>query len=225
MIRGAFLIFFLIGITFSHKTPFQPPNRPLYFAPSSVIKHFSFGFSDLYADLLWVRLIQDIDFCELEKGHPIYNKEVISFQCEKGWSYKVADAITELSPRFLKPYEVSPLILSIVMGDKEGAQSLFDKGVKRFPSNWRIHFYSGYHELFEMKNKRKAYDQLLIAAQNGGPQWLHSLVSKGYSELNEWFLARKVLTDFSSKEMGYDRLIQKRIREMDQKIKKLKLGF
>ena len=196
-----------LGTVLLNKTVFKPSSKPLYFAPPTLIKYFSFGFAEVYADLLWLRLIQDIDFCELKKGRPNY-EEKKQFQCEEGWSYKMADAITELAPRFLKPHEISPLILSVVMGDKIGAQKIFDKGVKRFPHHWSIHFYSGYHELLEMKNRRKAYDRLLVAAQEGGPSWLYSLVSKGYSEMNEWVLARKVLKDLLKKDKVANRKIK-----------------
>lgn len=197
-------------------------EKPIYFAPPKLIMHFSFGFSEIYADLLWLRLIQDIDFCNTEKGIPIYDGQR-KYQCEKGWSYKMVDALTELAPRFLKPYEVGGSIMSVIMGDKEGAKRIYDKGVKRFPKEWRLHFSAGYHYLVELKDKKRAAELLIKSADHGGPQWLYGLAAQQYGAMGEYFLAKKVLQDFLKRDKGgeYRKTILRRLEQLEKKLQSL----
>ena len=197
-------------------------DRPLYFAPPQAIKYFSFGFSEVYGDLLWLRLIQDMDFCSSEKGKPVYTGD-IKYQCRKGWSYRMTDALTELTPRFLPPYLTASSIMSVIMGDKEGAKRIYDKGVKRFPENWNLYFHAGYHYIWELKDDKGGTELLLQAARNGGPQWLYGLVAKKYKKFGKLLLARQVLKEFLKKDtLGeYQKVIKKRLMEIEKELKKL----
>jgi len=212
------LVFFVGILGFSQSITSQV-QKPIYFAPPYLIKYFAFGFSDLYADLLWLRLIQDIDFCNSQIGIPVYdgNKQ---YQCNKGWSYKVTDAVTELAPRFLKPYEVGASIMSVIMGDKEGAKRIYDKGVSRFPEEWRLHFGAAYHYLVELKDQQTAAELLIHSANKGGPQWLYALAAKQYGEMGKYILAQKVLKDFLRRDTKgqYRKAIQKRLKKIEQKL-------
>ena len=217
------LILSFIGILAFYETHDETQSKPIYLAPPEIIKHFAFGFPDLYADLLWIRLVQDIDFCNSEAGTPVYDGKNM-YQCETGWSYRMADAITELSPRFLKAYKVSASIMSVVMRDKIGAKNIYDKGVRQFPTDWNLHYGAAYHYLLEIKDKRRAAELLTVAVQNGGPQWIYALVAKQYKDLNEYGVAHKILSDYlkESKGTDFEPVIKKRLQELEEKIKESK---
>ncbi|MCZ0932323.1 MAG: hypothetical protein OXJ52_04120 [Oligoflexia bacterium] len=177
------------GTLFLFEPQFKKKDKkPFYFAPPEVIKRFSFGFDDLYADILWMRLIQNIDFCSSKKGIPIYDGQT-KYQCEKGWSYKMTSAITELAPRFLTPYEIAGSIMSVIMGDKLGAKKIYDKALKVFPNHWQIHFSASYHYLVELKEEEKAAKLLIKTADLGGPLWLYALAAKTYQKKGQLLLA------------------------------------
>lgn len=201
----------------------NPSRKPFYFAPPAIIKHFSLGFSELYADILWMRLIQDIDFCDSEKGIPRYDGKK-KYSCNEGWSYKMTEAITELAPRFLKPYEMSASIMGIIMGDTSGAKKIYDKGLKNFPDNWKMHFSAGYHYLQELGEEEKAAKLLIRAADLGGPQWLYGLAAKTYSEMGRLLLSREILKEALKKDPGgrYGKAFESRLKEVEEKIKKRK---
>ena len=127
-ILGLICLFFAGQLIFFSGKLDKQRKKAFYFAPPKIIKHFSFGFRELYADILWMRLLQDIDFCSSKKGLPIYDGKT-KYQCEKGWSYKMTEAITELAPRFLSPYEIAGSIMSVIMGDKKGAGKIYDKAL------------------------------------------------------------------------------------------------
>ena len=195
-------------------------KKAFYFAPPSLIKRFSFGFSELYADILWMRLLQDIDFCSSKKGQPVYDGKT-KYQCKKGWSYKMTEAITELAPRFLSPYEIAGSIMSVVMGDKEGAGKIYDKALKNFPHYWPIHFSASYHYLLELKQEKKAVPLLIKTADLGGPPWLYALAGKIYSQKGQLFLAREVLKSALEKNIKgeYKKSLELKLEKIEEQIK------
>ena len=194
-------------------------KKPFYFAPPETIKHFSFGFPELYADILWMRLLQNIDFCSSQKGLPIYDGKT-KYQCEKGWSFKMSAAITELAPRYLKPYQISGSIMSVIMGDKQGAKIIYDKALRNFPEHWKIHFSAGYHYLMELKEEERAAQLLRRAGDLGGPHWLYALSAQTYSRLGQLLLSREILrqaieTDPTGQ---YQKALQKRLDQVEEEI-------
>lgn len=226
-ILGLFTLFFMFGIVFFPKSPDEKRlHRPFYFAPPDLIKYFSLGFSDLYADILWMRLIQDIDFCSSKKGLPIYDGKT-KYQCEKGWSYRMTRAIIELAPRFLRPYEISGSIMSIIVGDKQGAKIIYDKAIKNFPNHWKIHFSAGYHYLMELNEEERAAELLRRSADLGGPQWLYALSAKIYGEMGKLFLSREILKEAIKKDIKgqYKKALELRLEKIEKKIQLLKSPF
>ena len=179
--KGAlFLVFFLGGIVVlgSHTPVF---SRPLYFAPSGMLQYFTLGYQDFTADLLWLRFLQSADFCSFEKGRPVYEGEelaggegrkVLSSECRLGWGYQTAHVITELSPRFRAVYRTAGPVLSVFVGDIEGAERILLKGVKIFPQDWTLSFYLSYLYAVEIKNLQKAKVWSRRAVAYGGPKRL-----------------------------------------------------
>ncbi len=221
-------VIFFAGLTvfFPHSKWKERKKSPLYFAPPELIERFSFGFSELYADILWMRLIQDIDFCGSKKGRPVYDGK-IKYQCEKGWSFKMTDAITELAPRFLRPYEISGSIMSVIMGDKRGAKKIYDKAVKNFPGNWKIHFSAAYHYLVELKEEETAARLLIKAADLGGPHWLYALAAKTYGEMGKLLLSREILILAIKKDIqgDYKKALSARLKKVEERIQSLQTPF
>ncbi len=211
---------FYLGALALSRPPLQLfQSQPVYFAPPAVIKRFSFGFSDLYADVLWLRLIQDIDYCSFHAGIPVYDGKSL-YKCDRGWSYKMTEAITELAPKFLKPYRAAGPILSVIMSDKLGAKKIYDKGMRNFPNDWRLHFSAGYHYLFELRDGAGAAKILKKAADNGGPQWLYSLAASQYQKHGRLLLAKQVLMDFLKKDKAglYKKIIERKLRDLEREM-------
>ncbi|MBE8162990.1 MAG: hypothetical protein HAW63_03275 [Bdellovibrionaceae bacterium] len=167
---GYFLIAMILffGIVYFNKNysiPKKASETVLY--PPKYMSLFSFGYSDYYADILWLRLIQDIDFCEKGKN-----------KCSEGWAYKMLEAIVELSPKFRNAYSAGALTLSVLVNDRKGASKIFYKAIKEFPDDWEILYKAAYHFLLEDKNNVLAAQLLQRSAQHGGPSWLYSLAAR-----------------------------------------------
>lgn len=172
-------------------------------SPPPGIDHFTFGHKDITADFLWIRAIQDFDYCD---------QQIAKHLCVgKGWLYRMLDAITELSPKFRMPYATGAVALSVLVSDVEGAARIFDKGVENYPNDWPILYRAGYHYLYEVKDKKKAADLFIRAGRNGAPQWVFSLAGGLYNETNQRVAAEAVLAEMIKTEI--DPTIIKRLEE------------
>lgn len=181
----------VVADTLSVNLNFVPPPRHL--------ELFSFGYRENLADILWIRLIQDMHVCEKAKDGVAFSelarKDAGREKCRKGWVYQMLDSITDLAPRFELPYSAGALHLSILVDDAEGAANIFEKGLGRFPGNYKLSYAAAYHYLMEMNQPHKAAELLVLSAKNGGPAWMYALAGKLLSESGRLDLAIQVLED------------------------------
>jgi hypothetical protein len=195
----------LIGLAFEFnpKSTFDR-SAPLLFPPKDM-KLFSLGYRDMMADVLWLRVLQDIDYCEGGQAAPLAalsKNELVkgeggpsASKCKQGWVFHMFEAITELAPDFKAPYTYGALSLSVLVVDREGATQLFEKGLKKYPKDPSLAYKAAYHYLFEERNPMRAADLLVQSARNGGPEWLVSLATRIYEKNDQVLLARSVLQE------------------------------
>ena len=213
----AIIVLWALPLAFFQSSFENYRGPPFYFAPPNQIKHFSLGFQEVLADILWMRLLQNIDFCSSQKGHPVYDG-IKKYQCDKGWSYKMTDGITELAPKFLAPYEIAGSIMSVIMRDKQGAKKIYDKALKNFPNNWRLHFSASYHYLVELEDVDQAIPLLIKTAQLGGPFWLYYLAAKSHQKEGRLLMAQEILKSALKKPLPleYKKVLKKRLKELEK---------
>lgn len=174
--------------------------------PPPNIEYYSLGFSYQIADLLWVRSIQDFDYCE---------SEIAKQRCRgNSWLFQMLDSVTRLDPHYRMPYAMGALALSIIIGDIEGASQLFDRSVKQFPGDWKILYRAGYHALLEEKNDLKAAERFDRAASNGAPLWLKGLAGRLYNKSGKPEDVQRLIDEMSASEEN--KWIAERIRKKIQ---------
>jgi tetratricopeptide (TPR) repeat protein len=174
----------LIAIS-NQKNIFIEEKNKQFYPPPAMIDKLAFGQSEVFADLLWIRSIQDFSYCE---------SEIAANTCKNNsWLFKMLDAITNLSPHFRMPYATGGVALSVLITDVEGAKNIFEKGVKAFPKDWSIIYRAAYHSLYEVKDKKRAAELLIQAGQNGAPQWVFALAGRLYSDSGNLELAESLL--------------------------------
>ena len=145
----------------------------------------SVGYGEVVADIMWIRTIQDLDYCD---------KMVANNTCQnQSWLFKMLDAITNLSPSFRMPYAAGSLALTVMLTDIEGATKIFDKGIRVYPNDWPLLYNAAYHYLYEVKDKKKAAELLIRAAENGGPPFIYALAGRLYSDSGHLDLAESLL--------------------------------
>lgn len=157
------------------KFSYTPEKQP-YITPPE-LKHFTFGYKEVVADSLWIRAIQDFDFC----SQKVNERDCVA----KSWLYHMIHQITELSPQFRMPYATGALALTILINDYEGATKIFDKAVQQFPTDWPILGRAAYHALYEESDKVKAARLAKQAAENGAPEWYYSMAGRLFAEGGE----------------------------------------
>lgn len=184
--------------------PHVNSETKILLSPPKYLEFFVFGHSEVVADYLWIRAIQDFDYCE----------ELVATQrCkDNGWLYQMLDSITNLSPRFRIPYATGGLALTVIVSDYAGASKFFDKAVIAFPTDWPILYRAAYHALYEEKNNLKAAKLLEAAAKNGGLPWMYSLASRLYTEGGQKELGLRLYNELKS-DPNTDPGILKRMRE------------
>jgi hypothetical protein len=181
-------------------------------APSKKIVNFGFGYKEQIADLIWLKSIQDFDYCDR-----VQSVHANGFQICAGNSYlfRLLDVVSDLSPRFRMVYAAGGLALSVVITDVEGATKIFDKGVNAFSKDWPLLYRAAYHAMIEEKNKKKAAGLLIEAARSGGPDWLVALAGRMYIESGAIDLSKKIIEELENSPDGQqfaDR-IRKRLEE------------
>lgn len=201
--------FFLVVITRTHQPALNNASRRLV-APPPQLKHFVFGFNEVVADSLWIRTIQDFDYCDQVQSHNL---------CKgNSWLYKMLDATTDLSPQFRIPYAAGGLALTVLISDVEGATKIFEKGVRSLPKDWTISYRAAYHYLYEVKDKKRAAELLTQAGDNGAPPWVFSLAGRLYSDSGELELAQQLLQEM--KDTNQDPTLIKRLEDKIESMKK-----
>lgn len=205
-------VIFIIFFQFNYKSITRAKDD--FLLPPQIV-HFTFGYGEVIADAMWLRTVQDFNYCKSKKlkadGTP-------SVDCEDfGWVYQMLDRITDISPRFRIVYATGTLTLSILVSDIQGASRLFDKAVRAFPKDWPILYRAGYHALYEEKNKTKAAGLLMEAARNGAPPWVYSLSGGLYGESGQLELAEKLL-----QEMKASKAEDFMIKKFEEKIARFK---
>ena len=168
-----FLLLWALGGIFFFPRQEIRRGGSLYFTPPTMLRYFTFGYEEWVADWLWLRFLQDADFCSHKKGVPVYDGRRKS--CDLGWSYHMVDGVTELAPRFLSAYKVSSVLMSVFTGDLAGAKRILLKGIRQFPHDGELHFYALYFYSVEEPDPSRAAYHALQAAENGGPGWLYSI--------------------------------------------------
>ncbi len=198
------------------------PHSALLFPPKD-LKYFSFGFGETVADILWLRDIQDFELCgSVAEFAKVKGSPASAAACQKGWSYRMLDMITELAPRFRMPYFSGATVLSIIAKDNEGASLIFKRGVERFPNDWELAYRAGYHFMEAMRDDATASEYLLLAARKGAPGWVFSLAAKLKTKIGQALLAKSVLEQVirEDPEGRWAKTYEKRLDEINETLSK-----
>ncbi|MBX7232510.1 MAG: hypothetical protein K1X29_10535 [Bdellovibrionales bacterium] len=192
-------------------------SEPLLIPPAQLEK-FTFGYNDFLADSLWIRSIQDFDFCGGKmkmEGYSIALGHNLTL-CKKGWIFQMLDAVTRLDPRYQIVYTRGAVSLSVVVSDFEGAAEIFSRGARQYPEDWYIHYSAGYHYGVEMGLSEKAAFHLREAAKYGAPNWTVLLAAKMFNQAGKAEFGIAALKQFY-KDQPYEEWperAQQRMREL-----------
>ncbi|MCU0229794.1 MAG: hypothetical protein MUC67_00295 [Acidobacteria bacterium] len=127
------------------------PASLLYLPQGPFLRALALGQEETLADLLYIWSIQYYSNYE-DASRYDYLDQVFS------------GAIAELDPRYVEPYLVGALIMSIEAKDPRRALRLFDKGLERNPESWELAYWAGW-ECYGIKDYACARDYWARATQ------------------------------------------------------------
>jgi tetratricopeptide (TPR) repeat protein len=190
IINGAAILsiaafFFATYITRYETSNSFDPQLEATLIPPEQLQYFTFGNRDVIADFLWLRYLQGIDPC--------------TKNCTLGWSYRILDAVITLSPSFRFAYRIGGDTLAVIVGDKEGAAKIFEKGIKQYPQYTALLQSYAYLLMFELNQPAEAAEVLIKAVDQGAPKWMLSLAARLYSKAGRNELAENVLKEYIEK--------------------------
>lgn len=140
---------------------------------NSILQFFSIGQKRLLSSLLWVTTLLEAD---LEH----YNEKDLN-----SWLFLRFNSIINLDPYFLGAYHFGGQYLTIVKNDLIGADSIYDRGLKLFPNDYKLLFDSGFLYAYELQDQQKAihsYTELL--KHKNAPPFVKTILAKLKFELS-----------------------------------------
>ena len=144
-----------------------------YFPPGGYVKSATLGFDVVVADLLWAYTMVSFggDFVENR------NYE---------WLHRPLDVITTLDPLFEEAYRYGGILLSIQTQQVDKSIALLEKGIKKFPDDWRLYFILGFNYTYYKDDDITAVRYFEKAANlPGHPTYLPRLIGNLYAKIAE----------------------------------------
>jgi hypothetical protein len=127
----------------------------------------SAGNKRLFTDLIWIQTLLESDL-EQYAGKDLNN-----------WLFLRFNTITTLDPNFYENYLYGGQFLGVVKDDLLGSDIIYSKGIKVFPNDYKLHYFAGIMNYFEIGNNRKGYDYLIkIQSHPKAPVFIRSIVNK-----------------------------------------------
>jgi hypothetical protein len=148
------------------------PNRfteRLYLPPSDYVQLVTLGYDHIFADYLWLRVIQAFGANYLYAG-------------DLGRLASYFDVITDLDPQFIHPYSFGNMVLGEEAGDHKRGLALLDKGMRNNPGLYRLPFEAAFFSYWTMDDAElaKHYAALAVEAPDC-PEFVRNWV--GYFDL------------------------------------------
>lgn len=167
----------------------------LYLPDAKYLKTASLGYDQVVADMLWLKAVQYI-------GAKTVSSEGYD------WVYKAIDTVTTLDPKFLSPYEVGSLTLTIVADKVALSNKLLEKAATNNPDVWQFPYYLGFNYMFFLKDYKEAARYMEVAATKPGrPGYLPLLASRLYVQAEDPAYALEFLSRM------YDNTKDEKLRE------------
>lgn len=176
LLASAFFFIVALGLHSLTKKPtlYIPKQESAVNVKTDFIKFFSMGNKRMLSDLIWVQTLMESD-----QDH--YKKKDLN-----NWMYLRFASISELDPKFYQNYLYGGQFLSIIKDDLQGASIIFEKGLKLFPNDYDLNYYSGLMYYFEIGDAAKGLSRLeKILHDPRTPSFFPSIINKLKLETGE----------------------------------------
>lgn len=117
---------------------------------SDFLTALSFGNKRFYSDIIWIKTLLESDE-EHFKGKKFNN-----------WMFLRFKTISDLDPLFYQNYLWGGQFLAIVKDDPEGANFIYERGLKYYPNDYNLNYHAGFNYFYEQENYQKGYEKFSI---------------------------------------------------------------
>lgn len=167
------------------------PIEDSFYVTSSSLKKMSLGYSEILADIYWIRALQYFGSTDLEDQNPEH-------------LFHYFDIITDLDPSFINAYRFGGTFLAepnpFGLGDLDKGTKLLDKGMENNPDNFRLPLEAAFLYYLYPKDYEKAAELFKKASEK-----------PGLSNSRKGYLSGMAATSLSQ---GGDRKLSRQIWEM-----------
>jgi hypothetical protein len=145
--------------------------------PAEIIQPFSFGFSSLFADAMFLEAIQVF-------GGRRQNLTLAEGAPDDRRLYRLLEYATDLDPKFRGAYRFAGYALPRTTLEHRVANAIpteyiLQRGVRERPDDWQIPFVLGYVQAFHLGETQQAAENLARAARlPGAPRYLGLLANR-----------------------------------------------
>jgi len=131
LLIGSLLLFSWLKLQSDRVARKKVPGSSIIYLPSGkYLKHLTFGYSSLVADIIYLWAIQ------------YYGNYAIPDRFK--YLEHIFSIISELDPKYVDPYEVGALIAVYEAGDPNLAYKILDMGLEKNPDMWIFPFQAGH---------------------------------------------------------------------------------
>jgi len=156
------------GVQRSFETawPRRSVEQFIYLPSGRHTKALTLGFSNLAADVLWVRAVSYFG------GHMLT-------ETEYPWLYRILIQVTTLDPPFQYPYLFGGMALALRPETVDESIAMLARGMTNYPGDWRYPFYIGFNAFYNQHDPERAASLMRFAASLPGntPDYLPRLAA------------------------------------------------
>lgn len=165
LIIGAFAAQAGVQRSFETVWPRRGVEQFLYLPSGRHTKALTLGFSNLAADVLWIRAVSYFG------GHVLTDSEY-------PWLYRILAQVTTLDPPFQYPYLWGGMALALKPETGDESIAMLSRGMTNFPGDWRYPFYMGFNAFYNQRDPERAAGLMRYAASlPGSPEYLPRLAA------------------------------------------------
>lgn len=156
--------------SFERAWPQRRFEQLMYVPTGRHLKALTLGFSNLAADVLWIKAIGYFG------GHALSDREY-------PWLHHILDQVTTLDPSFKYPYLFGGIVLAVERESAEESIALLTKGMTQYPGEWRYPFYIGFNAFYHLHDpERAALFMRHAASLPGSPEYVPRLAASLMAE-------------------------------------------
>jgi hypothetical protein len=123
----------------------------IYLPSGRHTKALTLGFSNLAADVLWVRAVSYFG------GHMLT-------ETDYPWLYRILIQVTTLDPPFQYPYLFGGMALALKPETGDESIAMLTRGMINYPGDWRYPFYIGFNAFYNQRDPERAAGFMRYAA-------------------------------------------------------------